>query len=83
MDENVEKVKNVIDKSLGEDLISSVENIKNNENLYNLGLDSLNVVKLVIAIENEFDIEFDDDDIASDNWKSIDAIVNLLKKRGK
>lgn len=83
MSENeiIERVRNVIDECLGEELVKSIENVEDDENLYNIGLDSLNVVKLVIGLEDEFGIEFEDDDIAGGNWKNINTIVELLKKR--
>lgn len=83
MSENeiIERVRNVIDECFGEELVKSIENVENDENLYNIGLDSLNVVKLVVGLEDEFDIEFEDDDIAGGNWKNINIIVELLKKR--
>ena len=79
--EIMKKVKSVIDEKLGEELVKTIAEISNDENLYNLGLDSLNVVKLVVGLEDEFDIEFEDDDIAGGNWKNINTIVELLKKR--
>ena len=36
----------------------SIENIKNDTNLQNIGMDSITFVRVVVEIENHFEIEF-------------------------
>jgi acyl carrier protein len=45
-------------------------------------LDSFDLVSLVDELDQEFDISIDGMDIISDNFSSIDAIVNVLIKNG-
>lgn len=45
-------------------------------------LDSFDVVGLVTALDEEFNISIDGADIIPENFSTIDAIVELLKKNG-
>ena len=44
-----------------------------------LGLDSLNLVQLVLDIENEFEIEMSDEDI--ENIKSVQDVINTVNRK--
>lgn len=43
-------------------------------------LDSLDIMNLVMELEEEFDIEIDPEDVMSDNFESVEAIVALVEK---
>lgn len=45
-------------------------------------LDSLMMAEIVIAIEDNFNIEIDGDDIVPDNFKNVDTIVEMVTKSG-
>lgn len=45
-------------------------------------LDSFDVVTLVSELDDAFDISIDGLDIIPDNFKSLDAISNVVKKNG-
>ena len=50
------------------------------QNLFNLGLDSLGVLKLVTLIEDELKIEIDDNDLTIENMSSVNAVIKLVNK---
>ena len=53
----------MIEKIIAEGLGLKVDSIKDESNFANdLGADSLNIVEIVMAIEEEFDIEIPDED---------------------
>ena len=82
MENIIEKIKEVLDNTLGEDMSKIASEIGIEENLYNIGLDSLNIVKLVVGLEDEFNIEFTDEEISGANWRTLDTIANLLDSKG-
>ncbi|MFJ2404286.1 acyl carrier protein [Streptomyces xanthochromogenes] len=45
------------------------------------GLDSLTSIQLTLALEDEFQVAFADDEISLEHFESIDSIVNLLDKK--
>lgn len=45
-------------------------------------LDSLDLVNLVDKLEQEYSIEIDGLDIVTENFSSLESILNLLKKCG-
>ena len=46
-----------------------------------LGADSLDIVELVMAMEEEFDIEIPDED--AENLKTVNDVMGYLKGKGK
>ncbi len=81
MEEIEVKIRKVIDNELREELYKNIDEIERNENLFNIGLDSLSIVKLIMGIEEEFKIVFEDDEIQAYNWKNIETIETLIKMK--
>jgi acyl carrier protein len=56
----------------------------NGENLLDdAGLDSLDIMNVVVELEQAFSIEFDIEDIASENFQTLDTVVDLVQRRMK
>ncbi|MFS0752941.1 acyl carrier protein [Oceanobacillus sp. 1P07AA] len=51
------------------------------EELMGLGMDSLSTVKLVILLEDEFNIKFNDDELFYENFSTIKKIEMLVNDR--
>jgi len=52
-----------------------------NDNFMESGLlDSLDIMKLIIRIEDEFDIQIEPEDVLSENFESIASISDLVKR---
>ena len=45
-------------------------------------LDSFDIVSLVVALDDEFNISIDGMDIVPDNFSGIDRMIALLKSKG-
>ena len=45
-------------------------------------LDSLDIIRLVVALEEEFSISIDTEDIVPDNFETAENISKLIKKLG-
>ena len=60
-------------------MIDSSINISINENLNNLGIDSLSFISLIVDIEYEFNIVFDDDMLLLEKFRSINDLANYIK----
>lgn len=74
MNENIEKyLVNELKKYLQ---LSS--NIISKQNLFDLGLDSLSLINLIIDIENSYKFEFDDSDMVLEKFSTIESIINLV-----
>lgn len=73
----LEKIKKIIADQLNieEDTILSESSLKDD-----LGADSLDLFEVVMALEEEFEIEIPTEDLASVN--TVDDIVNYLKDKG-
>ncbi len=67
----IETLQQAIKKELGRDLGTLTKDTSFEE----LALDSLDVVQMVMAIEEAFDIEIDDDDV--ENLKTVGQLLDL------
>ena len=71
----------VLKKIVGEDSVYNLDNIDNDTSLLSIGVNSLNVIKIIILLEEAFNISFEDEDIAMKNWKDINSIICIIKRR--
>jgi len=73
-----QKVKDIIVEQLGVD----PEKVKAEASFIDdLGADSLDIVELVMAMEEEFDIEIPDED--AEKLKTVQDVASYLEKKGK
>jgi acyl carrier protein len=72
------KVKDIIVEQLGVD----PEKVKPEASFIDdLGADSLDIVELVMAMEEEFDLEIPDED--AEKLKTVNDVASYLQKKGK
>jgi acyl carrier protein len=46
-----------------------------------VGLDSVEVLQLIVAIEEEFELTIDDDELAPDHFRSIGNLITFIEQR--
>ena len=61
-------------------LSTSVDELDDDSDLYNAGLTSLATVSLMLALEEEFDIEFPDSMLGRKTFGSIESIVDAVEE---
>lgn len=49
--------------------------------LQDIGIDSLNFLKLVVSLEEEFEIEFDDDSLDLSNFETVSSLIDYIENR--
>lgn len=79
---NIEdRVKNVIMKTLRINL--DANEIKRDTSLMGkgLGLDSVGVMELVVGLEQEFDLYFEDSDLSGELFGSIGSLTNYISEK--
>ncbi|VXD25847.1 acyl carrier protein (ACP) [Planktothrix serta PCC 8927] len=78
MSDTFEKVKGIVKEQLDveEDKITPSANF-----IDDLGADSLDTVELVMALEEEFEVEIPDED--AENIKTVQDVVNYIKKNAE
>lgn len=52
-----------------------------NDNLFHYGLDSMLAVSLIVFLEDTFFFEFPEEDLNTDNIKTIERIVNYVSRK--
>ena len=72
-DDTAERVKKIVAKHLGVDEAKVVETASF---IDDLGADSLDTVELIMALEEEFDIEIPDED--AENIKTVRDVVSYI-----
>lgn len=70
-----EKVRNIITEQLGID----EKDVKlESAFIEDLGADSLDIVELIMAMESEFDMEIEDDEV--EDISTVEDVVNYIKE---
>ncbi len=59
----------------------NVSNVKETDSLSTLGLDSLDLVEIMLQIEDEFHIEFSSDEIV--NLSTVQDVLDIIEKKLK
>ena len=76
-EEVLEKVKGIIVEQLG---VADTAVTMDASFIDDLGADSLDIVELVMALEEEYDVEIPSDDLAELN--TVGDVINYLKDKG-
>ena len=58
----------------------TVDELDCESNLFEMGLDSIMVIKLIVLLEEKYNIEFNDTDLSFSNYSTLTGIQNILKK---
>ena len=75
-----ETVSSILVELVGLSIEKSFTNQELNDFLFKLMSNSTKAIQFVSIIEDEFDIEFDDDEIDSDFFYSLNNIVTCIEK---
>lgn len=77
------ETREIIVNMLCEVLEVDQETILNEEDLFNLGFDSINFVRLIVELELKFDIEYPDELLDLKKLSSVEKIVQLVESLKK
>lgn len=73
-----QKVREILAKHSRLDV--DIKSIKEDDDLYELGLTSLTTVNIMLAIEDAFDIEFPDSKLNRKTFDSIESLVDVIEE---
>ena len=77
----VELKKELLKQVINNSRISIDDSIKYDTYLRDLGIDSIIIVDIIVAIEETYEFEFDSEELNLDNFRSIDTIAELVCKK--
>lgn len=81
MDKTIEqRFKDVLKSTLEEDS-AIIDNIKLEDSLVDYDMNSISFIKIVVALEKEFDIEFDDEQLNAEQFATFEDIVNNIASK--
>ena len=61
-------------------LAVDLSTLSNNSDLYDAGLTSLTTVNVMLAIEDHFDVEFEDSMLSRATFQSIESLVEAVEE---
>ncbi len=73
------RVKGILKKVLGNDEL--IDKLDAEQNLSDLGITSVNFIKIIVLVEDEFDIEFDDEDLKFENFNTIANVSAYIEDK--
>lgn len=57
------------------------EDIREDTNLFDLGIDSMTVIDLILAIEDEFAVTLDEEELTETLFERFESLVNMIFKK--
>jgi acyl carrier protein len=78
VEEAKQKAKNIVLTLLPD---ADDTSLTDNEDIFLLGLDSINAMTLVLNLQDEFNISFDATEINVENFRTISDITELVSKK--
>ncbi|GLC79545.1 phosphopantetheine-binding protein [Lacrimispora brassicae] len=80
MDETIEiKIREIVHKNIDTEI--PIEQICDTDNLYDLGMNSFNLIKVVVALESTYGFEFPDEDLDKEKFKAIDNFIDYVQSK--
>ncbi|OPH56179.1 hypothetical protein BC351_28845 [Paenibacillus ferrarius] len=74
-----DQLKEILKREL--ELGGQIDQLQLEDSLTSIGLSSVSFIKLIVAIENHFDFEFEDEDLNYKVFQKLQDIVNYVEKR--
>lgn len=77
--------KELLKEFLKQEIFFSEEEFSDNHQLIDTGMiDSISIVKVIIFIEKNFGVSFNEDDMSPENFETLQAMLNTIElKRSK
>ena len=60
-----------------------IEELALEDDLNHMGVNSISYIKFIVAVEEEYDIEFDDDQLTVGNLKNLDMFLDYIESKVK
>lgn len=61
-------------------LSCDISGLHDDADLYDAGLTSLNTVNVMLALEEEFDVEFDDEMLVRSTFQSVSSLADAIEQ---
>lgn len=75
-------MENIIRRALADVLnIENISEISQQDNLENVGLDSINFVMLIVTLEDVLDIQISENKLEYKNFQTIEKILKVIEKQ--
>jgi acyl carrier protein len=74
------RIKQIVVENI--DFQKHFEEVDINEDLGKIGINSITFIKIIVAIESEFNIEFNDEDLEHRKFSNIKSIITYVKSMG-
>ena len=81
MEETAERILKLLKENVSLEKIKKGVDLETN--LEEIGVSSVDFIKLIVGIENEFDIEFDDEHLSYEKFKTVRDLIDYLDELKK
>jgi acyl carrier protein len=71
----------LLNDTIGKQLTKPIHEIDKDENLFQMGLNSIGFISLIIEIEKCFGIHIEQDDLDLENFNTVNKIKNVIDKK--
>ncbi len=80
MEKHLEIIRSIIENCI-DDLDIPITQVGNDDDLFELGMNSITSIKIVVEMEQEFDFEFEDEKLTMETMRTINSLYEYLNQR--
>jgi acyl carrier protein len=79
---NMDSIEATLIKILNQNITAKkIDHIEADEKLEALGINSITFIKIIVVLEKEFGIEFDDEDLDVNVFSSLKSLITYIKEK--
>ncbi|SLK20135.1 MULTISPECIES: acyl carrier protein [Paenibacillus] len=79
-----EDLKDIVIKNIAQCLqVTNIKEIDMHDNLNDLGVCSIKMIRLIVILEEHFDIIFNDEELLFENFNTLSNILNIIQLKLK
>lgn len=72
-------VRKIIEENVDTEISAMI--MDSNKSLEDFGINSISYIKIIVAIENQFEFEFADEDLDMKNFKTLGNLISYISQK--
>ncbi|ACL75347.1 phosphopantetheine-binding protein [Ruminiclostridium cellulolyticum] len=76
---NIARIRELLKETM--EMEGDIDTVSPDEDLTNIGMNSVSFIQVIVAFEEEFEIQFEEEDLDIEHFRTINSILEFLKTK--